>query len=104
LAGPSFSLATDLHKATVGNIQDQGKNAGRDLVSFMRRWTPAGSNWYWRAAYEREILDQLQMAIDPNYQKSFKSKASYAKRMGSDYFYQPGGDLSLPDFGNAVGQ
>lgn len=110
LGGPGVGLASDVAKLTVGNIMDQGENAGSDMVGFLRRWTPGGSNWYWRAAYEREVLDQLQQAIDPNAERSFRRKVRNARDADTNYFYPPGasvvtgeGRVRSPNLTNAVG-
>lgn len=110
LAGPGVSLIADVGKLTIGNVSDAGKGAGKDMVDFMRRWTPGGSNWYWAAAYEREVLDQLQQAVDPAASRSFRRKASAAQKLDTNYFYPPGasivtgeGRVRAPDLTNAGG-
>lgn len=109
LAGPGVGLVQDTLKLTVGNIQDGGKNAGADIVNYLRRWTPGGSNWYWSAAYEREVLDQIQQIVDPGAARSFRSKERSARNYDTGFFYGPGnsvvsGDgIRAPDFGNAIG-
>lgn len=110
LGGPGVGLASEVAKLTIGNITDGGDNVADDLIGFMRRWTPGGSNWYWRAAYEREVLDQIQQAIDPASSRSFRRKEQNARNRGTDYFYPPGssvvtgeGQARAPNFGNALG-
>lgn len=110
LAGPGVGLVADVSKLTIGNVQDQGENLGRDTVDFLRRWTPGGSIWYLSAAYEREVLDQLQQAIDPGAARSFRKKAGTARKAGSSYFYPPGssfvtgkGNTRTPDLSSAAG-
>lgn len=110
LVGPGVSLVSDTARLTLGNVSDRGENAGRDVVDYLRRWTPGGSNWYWAAAYEREILDQLQQAVDPASSRSFRRKLQTADDLGTQYFYPPGssvvtgeGGTRAPDLSNALG-
>jgi len=111
LAGPGVGLIEDVAKLTAGNIADRGDNAGRDMVDFLRRWTPGGSNWYWAAVYQREILDQVQQVVDPRAQRSFNRRAQSAKNLGSSYFYPPGssaitgeGRIRAPQLKRALGE
>jgi len=95
LAGPVVSAANDVRKLTVGNVLEatQGKEtkAGKEAVQFARNYTPGGSLWYARLAYERILLDQLQKEVDPNYQERFRSMESRAWReMDQEYWWRPG--------------
>jgi len=110
LVGPGVGLISDTAKLTVGNVADGGENAGRDMVDWLRRWTPGGSNWYLAAVYQREVLDQLQQAIDPQAARSFRRKVQSARKADTDFFYPPGvslvtggGRIRAPDLANATG-
>ena len=60
--------------------------------------------WYWRLAYERVVLDQLQYLVDPKANKAFKAKQQWWKReTGQEFFWEPGQTAPQrgPDFGAA---
>lgn len=112
VAGPSVGFASDLLKFSVGNVQQAVKGeetrVGREFVGLLRRYTPGGSLWYARLAYEREILDQLQMVLDPEARSSFRARERQTKATGNTYFAPPGSHLlgsrsRLPDLANAFG-
>lgn len=113
-AGPGVGFADDAIRFTVGNVQEvlagDDTNIGRETVDLLRRYTPGGSLWYLRAAYEREVLDQLQRVVDPKAHRSFRRKMQSAKDYDTNYFYKPGssviqgrGRINAPDFDNAIG-
>lgn len=113
-AGPGVGFAEDAIRFTVGNVQEalagDDTNIGRETVDLLRRYTPGGSLWYLRAAYEREVLDQLQRVIDPKAHRSFRRKMKSAQDYDTKYFYKPGssviqgrGNPRAPDFENAIG-
>jgi hypothetical protein len=95
LAGPVVSAANDVRKLTVGNAielaQGEQTKAGKEAVQFARSYTPGGSLWYTRLAYERILLDQLQKEVDPDYQERFRSMETRARReMDQEYWWAPG--------------
>lgn len=113
-AGPSVNLAEDLSRLTIGNAQAAARgddmNMGRDLVDMLRRYTPGGSLWYLRLAYEREVLDQLQQVADPEAARSFRRRVQSAREYDTQFFAPPGssviqgrGSVRAPDFSNAFG-
>ena len=111
IAGPGIGLISDTAKLTLGNIADGGKDAGKDLVGWLRRWTPGGSLWYSSLIYQREILDQIQQAVDPKAARAFRRKMRAAEEIDTKYFYPPGssvifggGNVRAPNLGNAVGE
>ena len=73
VAGPLVERVNTLRNFTVGNAQQliQGKptNFGEEGVKLLRQNTPGGTLWYLRLAYERMLLDQLQMMVDPDARK-----------------------------------
>lgn len=112
LSGPSIGFANDAIRFTVGNAQElalgEPTGAGKELTNIMRRYTPGGSLWYVRLLYEREIIDQLQWALDPNARDSFKARERGAGQFGTQSFAPPGrsvigGGARLPDLSNAFG-
>lgn len=110
LAGPTVGFVDDALRYTVGNAQQAIKGEetkfGRETVDMLRRYTPGGSLWYVRLAYEREVLDRLQEVVDPKAAESFRAKVRGAKKFDTSFFATPGRGLSearMPDFQNAIG-
>jgi hypothetical protein len=107
-AGPMAGFASDVIDLTLGNAVDAMSglpaNIGRDAVQFAGRYTPGASLWYARLALERGVLDALQRAVDPNAEKSFKSRQqAWAREQAASYWSPPGGGIArAPDFGNAL--
>ncbi len=112
LAGPGVGFLDDMLRFTVGNARElalgEDTKAGREFVGLLRRYTPGGSLWYLRLAYEREVLDQLQQAIDPDAARSFRRRIQAAKEYDTRFFSAPGqsvigGQSRAPDIANAFG-
>ena len=115
LAGPGVGFANDLVKVSVGNVQkatrgDEVDLAG-DMLRMARRYTPGGSLWYLRLAYEREVLDAIQIMADPDAYRSFNRRIRAAQDYDTKYFAPPGssllsgrGRIRAPDFQNALGR
>ncbi len=115
IAGPGVGFIEDMVRFTVGNAQQavagDDTQMGKEFVNLMRRYTPGGSLWYLRLAYEREVLDQMQRLVDPNASASFRTRDRRAADYDTDYFMEPGasilqnrGNPRAPDFGNALGE
>ena len=114
LAGPGVGFLDDMLRFTVGNARElalgEETRAGRELVGLLRNYTPGGSLWYLRLAYEREVLDQLQQVIDPEASQSFRRRIQSARQYDTQFFAPPGssaiqgrGALRAPDISNAFG-
>ena len=110
IAGPTVGFGEAAARLTAGNVQQiatgDDPRLARDAVDFARRYTPGGSLWYLRLAYEREILDQIQMLADPEAHRAFRRRAASMGQYGTEYYSRPGERLSdarAPDFGNAMG-
>jgi len=93
--GPMYALGEDAFKLTLGNVQQglrgDDMNLGGDIINFARQYTPGGSLWYTRLAYERMVLDQLQKAADPNAGARFRRiQQRRAKDYNQSYFWKPG--------------
>jgi hypothetical protein len=100
LAGPISGLATDVHRLTVGNVRaaiEGGKmNLGADVTRFLKNYTPGGSIWYLKAAYERAVLDQLQLALDPDArQRQRRYEQTIKRERGQGFWWRPG--RALPE-------
>jgi hypothetical protein len=99
-AGPTFSSAQDawnLAKAGYGLATaepgDKYKAEGRTakaLRRFMQGNTPGSSLWYLKLGFQREVLDQLQAEMDPDYYDSFERMEQRAAEEGTSYWWRPG--------------
>lgn len=114
LAGPGIGAIDDALRFTVGNAQEalagEETHIGKEFVDLLRNYTPGGSLWYLRLAYEREIMDQLQRAIDPKAADSFRRREQSARDFDTQFFAPPGssaiqgkGRIRAPDISNAFG-
>jgi hypothetical protein len=95
LAGSAVGLVDDLLGLTVGNAQRLARGdetqLASDLIRFARRYTPGGSLWYARLAYERLLLDQLQAWVDPDAERRFReTQRRQLKDFGNRYWWGPG--------------
>ena len=93
--GPVVGFGNDVAALTLGNAQEffQGKdtNLGADLVRFARSYTPGGSLWYTRLAFEREVLDQLQLMADKKAKSKFRRLESKRRKdYGQKFWWRPG--------------
>ncbi len=109
ISGPVSGVGQDILALTFGNISElvQGEDPklGRDVVNFAKRYTPGGSLWYSRLAYERMVLDQLQEKVDPKAGRAFRAKEKKMKReFGQKYWWAPGEPLPdrAPDVENVL--
>jgi hypothetical protein len=111
IAGPGVGFIDDMIRYTVGNARElaygESTNMGEETVRLLRRYTPGGSLWYLRLAYEREILDRLQGLLDPEAYQSFRARERSAREYDTQFFAPPGRGLfdgaRAPDFGNMAG-
>lgn len=95
-AGPVVGLANDVREVTVGNMAQAAAGddmrLGRDTTRLLRTYTPfLGSAWYARLAYERQVLDQLQMAVDEDASEYFRRRERTREReQGQGYWWPEG--------------
>ena len=89
-AGPVFQFGDDVRRLLIGNaLQGAGgadTNTGRELMNFLRRYTPGGSVWYARLGYERLIVDELQRHLDPRANQQFRARARSCARAWTELF------------------
>lgn len=109
LTGPVVGLLDDINKLTTGNIQQAlaGKdtNAAREAVNFVRRYTPGSSLWYFRNVWDRQLMDTLQRAVDPEFDDYWKRRVQNTERQfGNGYWWAPGDPLParVPGYGEPV--
>ena len=97
LAGP---LAGDIQ-----NIKDAAtsKHPAWQLARTGRQLLPGGSLWFARMAFDRNVTDQIQEAIDPNYRESWARMAKRAKDQRTEMWWKPGEQAPerQPDLTNA---
>ena len=97
-AGSFVGFGGDLLKLTAGNTLEQfgdsPSNTGREMVNFLRRYTPGGSIWYAQTAYNRMVLDNLQRLVDPEAEKAWRrSERRRVRAYGNESFWSPGESL-----------
>jgi hypothetical protein len=97
IAGPLVGRFDQLRNRTVGNAMQAAEgdqtNLGREAVQTLREWTPGGSLWYIKTAYNRILLDQLQSLVDPEAKKAWRREAQNRKRDFGNGFYWERGKL-----------
>lgn len=111
VAGPlvgKFDKARDFGIGNPLQVGDGEKtNAGREAVGLLRDWTPGGTLWFARLAYERTVLDQLQQMLDPQARAAFRRKVTQRRNTyGNDFWWRPGetSPRRPPDAGAVVGR
>jgi hypothetical protein len=82
-AGPVYSSIQD-----VGNIA-LSKNHGKALTQAIKSNTPGSTLWYIKLAFQREVIDQMQAMIDPQYRKSGAKMEQYARQHATRYWWKP---------------
>lgn len=113
IGGPMVESAGDLLNLTFGNAWElgvEGKSldeakVGREAVNFLRGNVPLGNVWYTRLVWEREFLDQLQWALDPEANTAFKNKQKFwSREFGQEFWFAPGtgAPQRAPDLGKAI--
>jgi hypothetical protein len=95
LSGPGVDIASDIIRLGISSpisaIQGEKTNIGRQAVDLLRKYQPGSNLWYTRLAWERIVLDQLQVLADPDAAAAFRRKAAHAKKhYGQDYWWRPG--------------
>jgi len=111
LIGPTADRAQNLFRLTAGNLTElaQGKKTGfgRELTRFIGQNTPGGTLPYVRLAYERVLLDQLQLLLDPEAHAAWRRQAINRRRDYGNEMWWPRGELGpqrAPDMGAALGR
>jgi len=114
VAGPIPAVASDILKLTFGNVaqaysqlqngDDVDVNLIPELAKFISRYTPMGQTPLLAggAALDRLILDQFQMALDPDSINGLLDANTRRKNLnGNDAWWMPGSPLPTraPAFG-----
>ena len=96
VAGPLVGRLDGVRNSTIGNLFKQAddksrSNPGRDAVKLLKDWTPGGSLWYARLAYERLVLDRMQEMLDPDAHQAWRRRQQMQRRdYGNGYWWAPG--------------
>jgi hypothetical protein len=112
LAGPvAGAVETVLGDFLTKNIQQAGKGQEThflgDALYALGRHTPGSSLWFARLAFQREVLDQLALMVDPKARERFARMEETARReWGQSYWWQPGrsGAARAPELGAIFGR
>ncbi|PZQ99212.1 MAG: hypothetical protein DI533_00445 [Cereibacter sphaeroides] len=119
LAGPIAQAGGDVLKLTIGNVaqaysqvvngDEIDLNLVEDTAKFISRYTPMGQSPVLAggAAFDRLVLDQLQMALDPGAADAMVKAAKRRQNLyGNGSWWMPGSALPnrAPNLGNALGQ
>lgn len=105
LAGPQLRMVEDLHKLTIGNIQQaaQGKDthfAAEAMQATKNYALPYVNAFYTRAALDHLIFFTAQEAANPGYLRRMKQNVENTQN--TTWFYPPDENLpKMPDFDQA---
>jgi hypothetical protein len=99
IAGPIAGDAQGLFNAA------KSKKPAWTAAQAARQWLPGGSLWFARLAFDRNVTDQLQETLDPNYRQAWDRMKKRAADQRTRMWWEPGHPLPdrAPDFGNAIG-
>jgi hypothetical protein len=81
VAGPGVGTIGDTIRLATGNMS---------AADAARRYTPGGTMWYGRLAYERLLIDELRAWTDENYYDSWSRVERAAADKGQDFWWRPG--------------
>lgn len=105
IAGPEVAAVEDVWEASGGQLRKllsgEKTNFSDESLKLLRNYTPGGSIWYARAAYNRVLLDQLQHLTDPKASQRFKRQVANARRERDQGFWWTPGQVvpnGLPEF------
>jgi hypothetical protein len=106
LAGAQFGAAEKVGKFVIGNLQRLGRGeethfAG-DALYTAAGFVPGSSLWYGRLAFQRGVVDQMALLIDPRSPERFRRIEEMAQRdYGQRFWLRPGQTTPdrSPDFG-----
>jgi hypothetical protein len=98
LAGPVGSVVDQTARLTSGNVRQavhgQPTHFWSEASNFLRRGVPGANLWYTRLVTDRLIMDQIQRAIDPEYNHSFRRVEEKARKDYDQRFWWGPGHTS----------
>jgi hypothetical protein len=110
LMGPAFSVTKEGYQFGESVVQSgiqtirEGdsltealgdNNTGREFLDFVDQVNPFGSLWWSQLALDRAVQDNIQRAIDPDAERSFRSQETFAEDKQNTDFFLPPGSLEL---------
>jgi hypothetical protein len=109
--GPVADLVDDIAKFGWGNIQQvltgQETKFTEESLKLARKYMPFGKFWYWKLAFERTVLDQLDLMLDPKAHGRFqKQENQYWKERKQKSWWKKGdtAPARAPNLEAATGQ
>lgn len=109
VAGPVVGAIGDTLNLTLGNAVQaatgQDTKFGREMMNYMGRYTPGGSLWYGRLAYERLLLDTARSHVDPDWRgRARRLERRYKREFNQGYWWRPHRKTPerVPDLTNIV--
>ena len=91
-AGPAYSAALDVGKVFLKkNLPHSffAKGQASALSQAIKNNTPGSTLWYIKLAFQREVIDQMQAMMDPQYRKSAARMEQSAQQHGTNYYWRP---------------
>jgi hypothetical protein len=82
-AGPIYSSLIDIGYVALA------KNHGAALRRAIQDNTPGSTLWYFKLAFQREVLDQMQAMMDGNYRQSAARMEKSARQHGTSFYWRP---------------
>lgn len=100
-------LAATIAGPTIGTVQAAvdaigSKHPAWATARLLRQELPGGSIVGLRLAFDREVMDQLQQQIDPEYRQAWRRTEKRVREQGSQFWWAPGDQSPErgPDFSN----
>lgn len=95
IAGPVVNLANNIKNLTIGNISQAMKgedtNVLSEAVKFASTYMPGSTIWYLNLMMQRELIERIQLWIDPNYMDRLnRMQNKYLNETGQEYWWRPG--------------
>lgn len=95
MSSPVAGLLDDTGKLVIGNIQELASGDdtkfAEELIEFAGKYAPGSSLWQTRLALERVIIQQAQLAANPEAAKKFRRKIRKRKKdYNQNYYWKPG--------------
>lgn len=95
IAGPVVNLANNIKNLTIGNISQAMKgedtNVLSEAVKFVSTYMPGSTIWYLNLMMQRELIERIQLWIDPNYMDRLnRMQNKYLNETGQEYWWRPG--------------
>jgi len=95
MGGPVAGSIDDMRRFFSFAKKDDGihilsDHKGKALRNLVQNNLPGSSLWYARLAFSREVLDQMQAQIDPDYYDSFDKMERRAQQDHTAFYWKPG--------------